>query len=233
LRIGKPLPFADRSFDVAYLLHVLEHQTPEEQMVTLRETWRVLKPGGWLRASVPDQEEKGRIYLQQLARVRADSCEINHLNYEWAVMNLFDQMVRRHPGGAMARALRRGAFDPGFIRACFGDALDPSRPDKAPPARPKLHGLNLSVIAARYWRRLLSWWYRGDPRHTGEADLWGHDEVWLGDRLRAAGFIEVERTDFERSGIPAWDRFALDHSELGNYPLEPSLFMEARKPCPP
>lgn len=233
VRVGKPLPFPDCSFDLAYLLHVLEHQTPEEQIGTLRETWRVLKPGGWVRVSVPDQEEKARVYLQQLANVRAYPSEINRLNYEWAVMSLLDQMVRRRSGGSMAQALRQGSFDPGFLRLCFGDALDSIRPDVTPPNSPKLHGFSLSAFAARWWRRLILWWSKGDPRLTGELDLWGHDEVWLANLLSAADFTAVERMNFEQSDIPGWERFALDRSERGNYPLEPSLFMEAYKPTSP
>lgn len=40
------LPFPDNSFDRVLLLDIVEHLYPDELRIALRETWRVLKPGG-------------------------------------------------------------------------------------------------------------------------------------------------------------------------------------------
>jgi len=45
---GKILPFADSSFDAAFLICVLHHVEPEARTSLLSETRRVLKPGGLL-----------------------------------------------------------------------------------------------------------------------------------------------------------------------------------------
>ncbi len=45
------LPYPDHSFDMVLLTEVLEHLTDQE--LALREIKRVLKPGGWLVATVP------------------------------------------------------------------------------------------------------------------------------------------------------------------------------------
>jgi len=45
------LPWPDASFDLITCLDVIEH-TPDDQ-ATLRELWRVCRPGGWLLATVP------------------------------------------------------------------------------------------------------------------------------------------------------------------------------------
>lgn len=45
------LPYPDHSFDMVLLTEVLEHLTDEKQ--ALQEIRRVLKPGGWLVATVP------------------------------------------------------------------------------------------------------------------------------------------------------------------------------------
>lgn len=50
--IGEALPFADESFDVVYSANVLEHTQNPEQV--LRETLRVLRPGGLLSVEVPN-----------------------------------------------------------------------------------------------------------------------------------------------------------------------------------
>jgi predicted SAM-dependent methyltransferase len=46
--------FADRSVDLVYMCHVLEHVHRKEIFDVLAEFRRVLKPGGVLRISVPD-----------------------------------------------------------------------------------------------------------------------------------------------------------------------------------
>jgi len=50
---GDQLPFADRSFDRILCTEVLEH-IPDDR-ATIREIMRVLKPGGTVAVSVPDQ----------------------------------------------------------------------------------------------------------------------------------------------------------------------------------
>jgi SAM-dependent methyltransferase len=49
---GKALPFRDRAFDAAVCMHVLEHVG--QPAVLVREIARVLAPGGWLLAAVPN-----------------------------------------------------------------------------------------------------------------------------------------------------------------------------------
>lgn len=48
---AEALPFSDASFDVVFILDVLEHV--ENERATLSEIFRVLKPGGRLMLSVP------------------------------------------------------------------------------------------------------------------------------------------------------------------------------------
>ena len=45
---GRTLPFADASFDAAFLICVLHHVRPEDRVALLSEVRRVLKPGGLL-----------------------------------------------------------------------------------------------------------------------------------------------------------------------------------------
>jgi SAM-dependent methyltransferase len=50
----KPLPWPDGSADAAFLQHVIEHFPLTDALRLLRETRRVLRPGGVARVSVPD-----------------------------------------------------------------------------------------------------------------------------------------------------------------------------------
>jgi SAM-dependent methyltransferase len=61
--IRKPLPFADCSADAVYASHVLEHLYREQGQQLIRESFRVLSPGGIARIVVPDLNNIVREYL--------------------------------------------------------------------------------------------------------------------------------------------------------------------------
>lgn len=52
--VRRPLPFQDNSLSAIYASHLLEHLYLEEAKRLLRECFRVLLPGGFLRVVVPD-----------------------------------------------------------------------------------------------------------------------------------------------------------------------------------
>jgi SAM-dependent methyltransferase len=102
LRAG--IPFPDESFDVVYHSHVLEHLTKAAAADFLKECCRVLKPGGIIRVAVPDLEAIARNYLLALENAKAGMAGWNH-HYDWMLLELYDQVVRDHSGGEMARYL--------------------------------------------------------------------------------------------------------------------------------
>jgi predicted SAM-dependent methyltransferase len=71
LDVGRPLPFADRSFDGVFCEHVLEHFGLAEGERLAGEAARVLRPSGWLRVVVPDAERIVRSYLDAPAELSA------------------------------------------------------------------------------------------------------------------------------------------------------------------
>jgi SAM-dependent methyltransferase len=61
---SRRLPLADRSADVVYSSHMLEHMAQTDALLFLREARRVLVPGGALRIAVPDLRPKVLEYLK-------------------------------------------------------------------------------------------------------------------------------------------------------------------------
>lgn len=62
-----------------------------------------------------------------------------------------------------------------------------------------------------------------------ERYLWLFDRISLGRLFLDAGFRNVSATDHRTSNIPEWDRYNFDESAFGDYPVEPSLYMEGIK----
>ncbi len=64
--IVRGLPVPDRFADGVYASHVLEHLAFDDFWIALRNTYRILKPGGIFRLVVPDLEGRVRKYLNGL-----------------------------------------------------------------------------------------------------------------------------------------------------------------------
>jgi predicted SAM-dependent methyltransferase len=63
LDVREPLPFPDASATVVYSEHFFEHLSFEEGTRFLRESIRVLVPGGLISIGVPDAESTLRLYV--------------------------------------------------------------------------------------------------------------------------------------------------------------------------
>jgi SAM-dependent methyltransferase len=64
--IVQGLPVPDNAVDGVYASHVLEHLALEDCRAALRNTFRMLRPGGTLRVVLPDLENLVRLYLDRL-----------------------------------------------------------------------------------------------------------------------------------------------------------------------
>jgi SAM-dependent methyltransferase len=58
------LPHLDKSVDVVYSSHMLEHLDRREALAFLREALRVLKPGGMIRLALPDLKIRVDTYMR-------------------------------------------------------------------------------------------------------------------------------------------------------------------------
>jgi predicted SAM-dependent methyltransferase len=100
------LPFPEASFDVVYHSHLLEHLPPEDGEALLRECCRVLAPGGVVRVVVPDLEGIARLYLESLHHAKTGDVLSEH-NYDWMLIEMYDQSVREFTGGRHGTYLNR------------------------------------------------------------------------------------------------------------------------------
>ena len=65
--------FSDNSINEIYASHVFEHLSHANELPeTLKETRRILKPGGILRVSVPDFELLCRMFVRSISKNATD-----------------------------------------------------------------------------------------------------------------------------------------------------------------
>ncbi len=104
--LSRGIPLPDASCDVVYHAAVLEHLRRSDAAALLAECYRVLKPCGIVRVGVPDLEKICQLYLSRLAAaLKGDEAAVH--DYDWIMLELFDQIVREKGGGGMLDYLRQ------------------------------------------------------------------------------------------------------------------------------
>lgn len=243
----EPLPFPEGSFDCVYHSHVLEHLDASAAKRLLRECYRVLKLGGVLRIAVPDLEGIARSYIACLDACLAKGDRCLEENYDWIVMELFDQMVRSNSGGAMFGFLRNEKLgDLGFVMGRMGgeakrilERHQHRSETEAPRTLPRVPA-SLPRVLAAIRERILKFVFRDDWealrlgrfRRSGEIHQWMYDRFSLARLFAQTGFVEVCQRDAKTSFIAGWQTFGLDTEPDGSVYKPDSLFMEGIKPSP-
>ena len=97
------IPFPQNTFDVIYHSQVLEHFQPSKASDFIRECFRALRPGGIIRTVVPDLENIAKEYLRLLQANIDTPNPLIEANYDWILLELYDQSVRNKSGGEMQR----------------------------------------------------------------------------------------------------------------------------------
>ena len=132
--ITKGLPIADGSAAGVYACHVLEHLAFTDFHIALRNTIRLLKPGGIFRLIVPDLRWRAEAYLRN-GDSNANSAflrsvylgmEVRSRSLRAMVISAFGNSSHLwmwdEPG--MREALQSAGFQ-NIRRATMGDAVDP------------------------------------------------------------------------------------------------------------
>jgi len=229
----KGIPFEDEQFEVVYHSHVLEHFSKEDAIKFIKQCHRVLQPNGIIRIAVPDLEQIVRQYLKAMeSALSGDEKSAN--NYDWMMLELYDQTIRNNGGGAMATYLNRNSIpNANFIHQRMGqEAITIQEHFSEKETKPqnslkdkiksivKHFGSQLSVVKK----------YRiGNFRLQGEIHQWMYDRYSLARLLQECGFREVTVTTAFKSSIPNWNQYESLDLENGKVRKPDSLFMEARK----
>ncbi len=85
------MPYADDQFDTVLLISILEHLKPEEQVATMSEIKRVLKPGGQLVYGVPVE----RPFMVFMFRLMGVNIRELHFSTEADVSRAAESVFRR------------------------------------------------------------------------------------------------------------------------------------------
>jgi predicted SAM-dependent methyltransferase len=235
--LNKGIPLDDNSVDVVYSSHVLEHFSSNKGHFLLSECYRILKKGGIIRIAVPDLETICREYIKQLEVALQHNA---NPNYDWIVLELFDQMVRNSSGGEMRAFMVNENKDIlAYINSRMGQEAMQVRKDSktAPVCKMKSRFKNAFIFEKWYnlfLKLILTKKYRtymeiGRFRQNGEIHQWMYDRYSLKRALESCGFSNVSSKTASDSLILNWKEYKLDSDELGNPHKPDSLFMEAQK----
>lgn len=117
LDVRKRFPLPDASFDLVYSEHMIEHLTWAEGQHCLRESLRVLRPGGTIRVATPSLERLAGLYEGGPAAERY---------VRWAVDTLDPEADAPLPGVVINNFFRswghRFVYDPETLRHALGAA---------------------------------------------------------------------------------------------------------------
>ena len=244
--ITQGLPYSNNQFDAVYHSHVLEHLDPADGERLLDECYRVLKPGGVLRIVVPNLEQIATLYLNY-HREAWSGDQGAAVNYNWMKLELLDQLVRSHSGGAMGQYMAGEEIkNSGFVRSRGGDEfsrcqdmgqgrVDDGAKQKLSFSQKLSKRLDEAKLKLARWtiKRLLGKptlksFDEGVFRSQGEIHRWMYDRYSLKQLCNARGFIEFRVQTATESSIDAYESFGLD-SEQGKVRKPDSLFVECRK----
>jgi predicted SAM-dependent methyltransferase len=233
--LTKGIPCPDNQFDVVYHSHVLEHMDITTGQFFMSECYRVLKKGGVIRVVVPNLEEIAKQYLGNLENALAGKVNAAQ-NYDWAVIELFDQMIRRRSGGEMAKVwmqenLPNEAHIANRLGSEFRNFRNSYKQNKAKESvvRSKLSWREKLLKWISGEEQVLDWIETGRFRASGEIHQWMYDRFSLTRLLKNCNFSSIRQVDAFTSSIPDWPLFQKLDIELDQVRKPDSIFMEAVK----
>ena len=230
------IPFPDASFDLVYHSLVLSHLYPDEATRLTRECYRVLKPGGILRVVTEDLEQMCRMYLQKLEAATDGDAQSGH-EYDWMLLELYDQATREHSGGEMLEFLgrdpvpnetficsRMGAQGKRLLASARRRPLEKASTQTRTALRSRLHRWVLTkLLGASGVQALEIGRFR---MSSGQVSRRMYDRYSVGRLLLGSGFSSVQSRTAGNSGYPHWAAVNLDLSPDGAPAKPHAIIME-------
>lgn len=233
------IPFVDESFDFVYHSHILEHFSKNDGVKLMHECFRVLNPGSVLRIAVPDLEQIIRNYLRLLEKgIQNPNDDAIRADYDWMLLEMYDQTVRNTAGGQMAKYLLQDKMiNEDFVYERIGHEGKSMREnylknkDKFAPRAKKIVKETLNAISKIGGLKKSEAVYSdiGRFRLGGEIHQWMYDRYSLSHLLTTVGFKEIAIVNAFNSYLADWNEFELDGKD-GKTRKPDSLFIEAKKP---
>jgi len=244
----KGIPFPDNHFDVVYHSQVLEHFAKEKALDFMTECFRVLKPDGIIRVVVPDLENIVDEYKKHLKENLENPNDISIANYDWILLEMYDQTVRNYSGGQMDVLLKQpNLINEKYIIDRIGYVGKNIRNKNLNRDSSNiLRNIKKSLSSFLMFRKSVSYILKqlitklglqskrhkvGAFRLSGEIHMWMYDRFSLARLLKESGFVNISVKNPFESDIPKWGEYELDVKDGSVYDPT-SLFMEAKKPNP-
>ena len=197
-----------------------------------------------MRVVVPDLENIVGEYIKHLnENINNPSKEVE-ANYDWILLEMYDQTVRNNSGGQMAEYLQQsGLVNEKYIIERIGFVGKSIRNNYLEKKDGKQGVSNLIKVAKRVGIKKVSKYivkkmtniFTSEAKKIGSFRLGGEIHMWMYDRfsisrlLREIGFEDIEVKNPHKSNIPQWEKYELDVKDGAVFDPT-SLFMEARKP---
>ena len=236
----KGIPFPDNYFDVVYHSQVLEHFPKEKAPVFLEECCRVLKPNGIIRIVVPDLENLVDEYKKFLNVNLEQPSPESEANYDWILLEMYDQTVRNYSGGMMAETLSQShMINEKYISDRIGFIAKDIKSNNLKDSVKGLETKSFSFLrllkkkTLKLYKEIIKFQFSenskiGAFRLGGEIHMWMYDRFSLSRLLEKSGFEAIIIQNPRNSIIPDWENYELDIRD-GIVDSPTSLFVEARK----
>ncbi len=222
------IPFQDGEFDLVYHSHVIEHFSKDDAQKFIQECYRIINKNGTIRVACPNLEVIAKEYIRNLERAIADE-ENGEEDYDWIMLEMYDQTVRNKSGGDMLNYFRKKEVNNlDYISSRVGNVAKNWHKDLS--QQPFLTTQEGKTESTSLLRRLFVNNISQNHQKIGEFRLGGEIHQWMYDRfslkrlLESVGFKDVIVRTATDSYIPNWASFGLDNPHENA-----SIFIEAKK----
>jgi predicted SAM-dependent methyltransferase len=236
------IPMESNTFDLVYNSHVLEHFSKKDGEIFIKECYRILNSGGVIRIAMPNLEEIAKQYLNNIEKGMNTEENANN-DYDWIMLEMYDQTVRNNSGGLMLDYLTQATMpNEKYVYERIGDDAKKWRKStdneekvmnrgaigiiKTLCKKPSLifKGFKLVYLRIVLSKKGYQNYKVGKFRSGGEIHQWMYDRYSLSRLLNNIGFVDITLRTATSSFINEWPTFKLDNPNE-----KASIFIEAIK----